>query len=51
MNIIIKYDNAEWDNGAYVLYLKGKEVDRIYADELVEDFMRNNNEFEYKEVK
>jgi hypothetical protein len=47
---IIRYDDAEWDNGDYVLYFEEEEVERIYAEELVHDWMNKNKVTIYKAV-
>lgn len=36
---IVEYDETEWQNGELVFFKDGKEVDRIFADELVDDWM------------
>ena len=44
---IIKYDTVEWENDVCNLYYKDELVDTIYADELVQEFMRNNTIIKY----
>jgi hypothetical protein len=35
---VITYDDGEWDNGEYILTLHGKEVERFYADSIVQEY-------------
>jgi hypothetical protein len=50
---VVEYDDMEWKGEQLVLLRKGKEVETIFLDDLVKDWMREMKEkgiVEYKEV-
>jgi hypothetical protein len=50
---VVEYDDMEWKGEQLVLLRKGKEVEIIFLDDLVKDWMREMKEkgiVEYKEV-
>lgn len=46
----VEYDNKEWQGSELVLYREEKEVDRIFADEIMQNWMDENRHIEYVEI-
>ena len=46
---IIRYDEAEWEGNEFVLYYKGVEVDRFYAEDMIYEAMKGSEICEYIE--
>lgn len=50
MKRVIEYDEIDDIPYSIKLYRNGEVVDEIYIEDLVNNFLSNNTDFEYKEV-